>query len=49
MHIAEYYSILEIADSLYTYFFYKNTRIIFAYNLRTILDSAEKQILKFSI
>jgi len=33
----------------FSYFFYKNTRIIFAQNLRTILASAEEQSLKLSM
>jgi len=35
--------------SLITLFFYKNTRLSFAQNLRTIPASAEEQSLKFSI
>jgi len=33
----------------YTYYFYKNTRLNFGQNLRTISASVEEQSLKFSI
>jgi len=34
---------------IYTFYFYKNSRLIFVQNLRTILSSAEEQSLRFSI
>jgi len=47
MHFANCATLAAVLFTALT--FYKNTRLIFAQNLRTISSSAEEQSFKFSI